>query len=1048
MYRAVPAHVDLPAMERAILDRWDAEGTFHASLASSEGRPVWVFNEGPPTANGTPGAHHVEARVFKDIFPRYRTMKGYHVPRKAGWDCHGLPVELAVEKELGFTGKGDIERFGIAEFNAKCRESVLRHVDEFNHMTRRMGFWVDMDDAYWTMDSHYIDSVWWSLQRIFDAGLLVQDHRVSPYCPRCGTGLSDHELAQGYQTVVDPSVYVRFPVVDNPLSDRYPGIALLVWTTTPWTLVSNTAVAVNPESTYVVGRTAQGETLVVAQDLAESLLGADATVLERLQGHDLERTRYTAPFDLVDIPDAHFVILADYVTTDDGSGLVHQAPAFGADDLASCRAYGLPVVNPVRADGTFHDDLELVGGKFFKEADEVLVTDLTERGLLAKHVAYEHSYPHCWRCHTPLIYYAQPSWYIKTTAIADQLLRENEKTNWYPPTIKWGRYGDWLRNNVDWALSRNRYWGTPLPIWKCAEDHLTVVGSRAELGELAGRDYTELDPHRPFVDEITIPCRTCGADAQRVPEVIDCWYDSGAMPFAQWGYPHMGVETFEQRYPADYICEAIDQTRGWFYTLMAIGTLVFDESSYKNVVCLGHILDEDGRKMSKHLGNVLEPIPLMDEHGADAVRWFMLASGSPWQSRRVGHAAIGEVVRKVLLTYWNTASFLALYARAAQWSPDQAAAIPPAKDRPALDRWVLSQAHRLSRDVDEALANFDTQLGGRLISTFVDDLSNWYVRRSRRRFWDGDPAALATLDEALRIVTAVMAPYTPFITEQIWQDMVRPTHPDAPSSVHLSPWPTVDEALIDDTLTQQVALVRRIVELGRAARATSGVRTRQPLARALVSASGWTDLPSELVDEVAAELNVASLLPLAQEAGDLVDITVKANFRSLGRRFGAQTQSVAAAITADVQLPERIRLGDSVTITVTGVGEVTIEPDDVIITETPREGWAVASGSGETIALDLHIDDELRRMGLAREIVRVIAEARKAAGLDVSDRIRLRWATDDPELTRALSDHAEDISSEVLAIDFAPGESFPDGVSSSDDELGVTLSILRTQPSE
>ena len=1043
MYRAVPAHVDLPAMERAILDQWDAEGTFHTSLATSEGRPLWVFNEGPPTANGTPGAHHVEARVFKDIFPRYRTMKGYHVPRKAGWDCHGLPVELAVERELGFTGKSDIERYGIAEFNARCRESVLRHVDEFNHMTRRMGFWVDMEDAYWTMDPHYIDSVWWSLQRIFESGLLVQDHRVSPYCPRCGTGLSDHELAQGYETVVDPSVYVRFPVSGGPLAERHPGVALLVWTTTPWTLVSNTAVAVNPESAYVVGRTVDGEILVVAEDLAESLIGADAQILERLSGRDLERTGYTPPFDLVDIPDAHFVILADYVTTDDGSGLVHQAPAFGADDLTSCRAYGLPVVNPVRPDGTFEADLDIVGGRFFKDADAPLVADLTARGLLARHDPYEHSYPHCWRCHTPLIYYAQPSWYIKTTAIADRLLRENEKTNWYPETIKWGRYGDWLRNNVDWALSRNRYWGTPLPIWRCPEGHLTVVGSRAELGELTGRDLRDLDPHRPFVDEITVACRTCGATAQRVPEVIDCWYDSGAMPFAQWGYPHMGVETFEQRYPADYICEAIDQTRGWFYTLMAIGTLVFDESSYKNVVCLGHILDEDGRKMSKHLGNVLEPIPLMDDHGADAVRWFMLASGSPWQSRRVGHAAIGEVVRKVLLTYWNTASFLSLYARAAQWSPDDPGAVPPPQDRPALDRWVLSQAHRLARDVDDALDNFDTQRGGRLISAFVDDLSNWYVRRSRRRFWEGDPAALATLDEALRIVTAVMAPYTPFITERIWQDMVRPTRPQAASSVHLSPWPTVDDTLIDDTLTEQVALIRRIVELGRAARSSSGVRTRQPLARALVSAAGWTDLPAELVDEVAAELNVADVLPLAHEAGELVDVSVKANFRSLGRRFASSTPSVAEAITSDVDLPARLRSGEPVTIEVPGIGEVSVEPDDVIITETPREGWAVARGNGETIALDLHIDDALRRLGLAREAVRAIAEARKAAGLDISDRIRLQWATDDPDLAAALTDHADYIAAEVLAVDFAPGEPSDGGHLSTDEDLGVRLSIER-----
>lgn len=1043
MYRAVSAHVDLPAMERSILDLWSTDDTFHMSLAASEGRPLWVFNEGPPTANGTPGTHHVEARAFKDIFPRYRTMKGYHVPRKAGWDCHGLPVELAVEKELGFSGKKDIENFGIAEFNEKCRTSVLRHVDEFDQMTRRMGFWVDMNDAYWTMDPHYIESVWWSLQKIHEKGLLVQDHRVSPYCPRCGTGLSDHEIAQGYEDVVDPSVFVRFPVRDGDLAQKYPGIALLVWTTTPWTLVSNTAVAVNPNSTYVIGRTATGETLVVAEDLAENLLGEGAEILDRMAGTDLERTPYERPFDLIDIPDAHYVILADYVTTDDGSGLVHQAPAFGADDLISCRSYGLPVVNPVRPDGTFDEGIPLVGGAFFKDADEVLVADLRQRGLLERHVPYEHSYPHCWRCHTPLIYYAQPSWYIKTTAIKDELLRENEKTNWYPETIKWGRYGDWLRNNVDWALSRNRYWGTPLPIWRCSEGHLTVVGSRAELSELSGTDVSDVDPHRPYVDEITLDCRECGSLAQRVPEVIDCWYDSGAMPFAQWGYPHQGVETFEERYPADYICEAIDQTRGWFYTLMAVGTLVFDESSYKNVVCLGHILDEDGRKMSKHLGNVLEPIPLMDEHGADALRWFMLASGSPWQARRVGHAAIGEVVRKVLLTYWNTASFLSLYARAAQWSPDDPGSVLPPAQRPALDRWVLSEAHRLARDVDAALENFDTQRGGRLISTFVDDLSNWYVRRSRRRFWDGDPSALATLDEALRIVTLVMAPYTPFITEQVWQDMVRPVTPDAPMSVHMAQWPVADEDLIDDALAEQVNLVRRVVELGRAARASSSVRTRQPLARALVSASGWAQMPEELVAEIAAELNVGELLALAEGAGDLVDVSIKANFRSLGKRFGKSTPLIAASIAEDPDLPQRLRGESPASIDVPGVGVITLEPDDVIVTETPREGWAVASSAGETVALDLHITDELRRAGLAREVIRVLQEARKSAGFDVSDRIAVRWSTADGDLAAAITEHASMISSEVLSPDFAEGSSLPDSYSGEQSEIGLGFSLCR-----
>ncbi|MBU6311557.1 MAG: isoleucine--tRNA ligase [Actinomycetales bacterium] len=1042
MYRQVPAHVDLPAMEREILDLWASEDVFHQSVAQSEGHPLWVFYEGPPTANGTPGTHHVEARVFKDIFPRYRTMKGYHVPRKAGWDCHGLPVELAVEKELGFTGKKDIEEFGIAEFNAKCRESVLRHVDEFDQMTRRMGFWVDMDDAYWTMAPAYVESVWWSLKQIFDKGLLVQDYRVTPYCPRCGTGLSDHELAQGYETVVDPSVYVRFPVTEGPLAERHPGVNLLVWTTTPWTLVSNTAVAVKPEAAYVVARTADGETLVVAEDLAPSLLGEGYDVLERLTGRDLERTPYQRPFDLVEIPDAHYVILADYVTTDDGSGLVHQAPAFGADDLATCRAYGLPVVNPVRPDGTFEPDLPLVGGTFFKKADDVLVDDLKARGLLAKHVGYEHAYPHCWRCHTPLIYYAQPSWYIRTTAIKDALLRENEETNWFPGTIKWGRYGDWLTNNVDWALSRNRYWGTPLPIWRCDEGHLTAIGSLAELGEKAGRDLTALDPHRPFVDDITFACPECGGTATRVPEVIDCWYDSGAMPFAQWGYPHRGQDTFDARYPADFICEAIDQTRGWFYTLMAIGTLVFDDSSYKNVVCLGHILDEDGRKMSKHLGNVLEPISLMDEHGADAVRWFMLASGSPWQARRVGHAAIQEVVRKVLLTYWNTASFLSLYARAADWSPG--GPVPPIADRPPMDRWLLSEAHRLARDVDAALESFDTQRAGRLIAAFVDDMSNWYVRRTRRRFWDGDSAALATLDEALRIVTLIMAPFTPFVTERVWQDMVRPANADAAPSVHLAAWPTVDAAVIDDVLAEQVALVRRTVELGRAARAASSVRTRQPLARALVSAPGWTALPHDLVTEVASELNVLDMSSLSDSEGNLVDVTAKANFRSLGKRFGKQTPTVADAIAAAdaAVLAAALREGEA-SVDVPGMGPVTVTAEDVVVTETPREGWSVASGEGETVALDLHLTAELRRLGTAREAIRLIQEARKNAGLDISDRIVLAWSTDNDEVALALREHGEHIAGEVLATSFAEGTPSAQDFSGADLDLGLEFSLRK-----
>ena len=1015
MYRPVPAQVDLPALEHEVLEMWEREGVFAASVAQSQGRPPWVFYEGPPTANGTPGTHHVEARVFKDVFPRYRTMKGFHVPRQAGWDCHGLPVELFVEKELGFTGKQDIEAYGVAEFNARCRESVLRHVDEFTEMTTRMGYWVDTDSAYWTMDPNYIQSVWWSLKQIFDKGLLVQDHRVAPYCPRCGTGLSDHELAQGYETVIDPSVYVRFPVTDTNFLRSYPGAAFLVWTTTPWTLVSNTAVAVKPTAQYAVVKTVDGETLVVAVALLDQVFTEPVTVLSTMPGTELERLTYRRPFDYVEIPDAHYVVLADYVTTEDGTGLVHQAPAFGADDLLTCRAYGLPVVNPVLPDGHFAPDLPVVGGQFFKKADAGLITTLSAAGLMFRHVEYEHSYPHCWRCHTPLIYYAQPSWYIRTTAIKDQLLEQNEKTNWFPGSIKWGRYGDWLNNNVDWALSRNRYWGTPLPIWRCPDGHLTAVASMAELSELAGVDVSAIDPHRPYVDDITMPCPTCGLTANRVPEVIDCWYDSGAMPFAAVGYPLQNADSFRAQYPADFICEAIDQTRGWFYTLMAIGTLVFEESSYKNVVCLGHILDEDGRKMSKHLGNVLEPIGLMNEHGADAVRWFMLASGSPWQARRVGHAAIGDVVRKTLLTYWNTVSFLSLYARLSQWEPSAPA--PDPSQRPVIDRWVISEANQLARDVDLALEAFDTQRAGRLLSTFIDNLSNWYVRRSRRRFWDGDPAALATLHEALRTATLCLAPFTPFITERVWQDLFRSTDPSAPKSVHLATWPEVSAEAIDEQLGTDMALVRRIVELGRAARASSGVRTRQPLGRALVSATGWSELSAQLREQICEELNISTLESLDDGGAGLVDTSVKANFRSLGQRFGKQTPAVADAIAASdpAALLAEVRANGSTTLTVSELGDVSIAEGDVVITETPREGWAVAADAGESIALDLTITDDLRRAGLAREIVRAIQEARKNSGLDVADRISVYWSSADEDVLATMSEHGEMIGAEVLA---------------------------------
>ena len=1032
--RPVPAQIDLPAMERSILDFWREHSIFEASTTARQDAAPWTFYEGPPTANGMPGTHHIEARVFKDVFPRYQTMKGKYVTRKAGWDCHGLPVEIAVEKELGFTGKGDIEKYGIAAFNDKCRDSVTRHVDAFTNMTNRMGFWVDFDQAYWTMAPEYVESVWWSLKEIWKKGLLVQDHRVAPYCPRCGTGLSDHELAQGYETVTDPSVYVRFPVTSGELAEL--GAALLVWTTTPWTLVSNTAIAVNPDVDYVVAEVIvedSREVLVVAEPLISALSG-EVKILKTIKGKDLERVTYKRPLDLIDIPDSHFVVLANYVTTEDGTGLVHQSPAFGADDLAVCRAYGLPVVNPIAPNGTFLSDVPLVGGLFFKDADKTLVKELKSRGVLYKHQPYEHPYPHCWRCHTALIYYAQPSWYIRTTSIKDELIRENDQTDWHPETIKTGRYGDWLNNNIDWALSRNRYWGTPLPIWRCEDKHEVCVDSLKELGALAGKELSNLDPHRPFVDDITFPCATCNKEMVRVPEVIDCWYDSGAMPFAQWGYPHKpgSVEKFKAAYPADFICEAIDQTRGWFYTLMTIGTLVFDKSSYKSVLCLGHILDKDGRKMSKHLGNVIEPISLMDQHGADAVRWYMLAAGSPWSARRVGHDAISDVVRKTLLTYWNTISFHTLYAQSSNFDISQ---IPAVKDRSMMDHWILSELNSLVAEVDLAYSEFDSQSAGKALARFIDDLSNWYVRRSRRRFWDGDLAALGTLHECLVTLTQLLSPMVPFITEHVWQEMVKPADASAADSVHLTDFPIADKSLVNLELNAQVAMTRRVVELGRAARAESAIKIRQPLQRALISAPGWAKLPSDMREQIADELNVIDLADIADADGDLVNISVKANFKSLGAKYGKDVQEISKAIAAldATTLVKTLRASAS-----TKVATWEIELGDLVVTEVPKSGWMVASHEGESVALDLALSQTLIDAGNVREVIRYIQERRKGDGFEISDRIKVRWNAD-AAIVAAISQSASHISDEVLALEFTHDASLPAG----DNELQISAELIK-----
>ncbi|HLU33603.1 MAG TPA: isoleucine--tRNA ligase [Natronosporangium sp.] len=1019
MYEPLPPGVDLPAMEREILAWWRERDVFRRSLAQTADGPRWIFYEGPPTANGAPGIHHVEARAFKDAFPRYRTMKGYHVPRRAGWDCHGLPVELEVEKALGLTSKPEIEDYGIAAFNQRCRESVLTYVDAWVRMSERMGYWVDFDRAYRTMDAPYIESLWWALKQIYHKGLLVEDHRVAPYCPRCQTALSSHELGQpgAYVDIVSPSAYVRLPITDGAWAGD--AADLLVWTTTPWTLVSNTAVAVHPEVTYVLARHEQHDRgLVVAEPLLRAALGEGWRPVDRRPGRELAGVRYAPAFTLIDVPGPRVVVGADFVTTDEGTGLVHLAPAFGADDLAAANAHQLPVVNPVGPDGRFSPRVPLVGGERFQDADQPLLADLRDRGRLYREEAYQHPYPHCWRCGHALLYYAMPSWYIRTTAIKDELIAENERTTWYPASIKHGRYGDWLRNNVDWALSRSRYWGTPLPIWRCGRDHVTCVGSLAELGDLTGRDLSGLDPHRPFVDEITFACPTCGEPCRRVLDVVDVWFDSGAMPFAQFGAPHRNAEEFAESYPAQFICEAIDQTRGWFYTLMAVGTLVYGRNSYEHVVCVGLLLDAEGRKMSKRLGNVLEPIPLMERHGADAVRWFMLAAGSPWNDRRIGHDALAEIVRKTLLTYWNTAAFLTMYGRAAGWTPTPGGApggdTSPPTPQPILDRWLRSALAVLITEVDQAMAAFDSQRAARRLAEFIDDLSNWYVRRSRRRFWEGDPAALATLHECLDALTRLMAPLTPFIAERIWRAVVAPTDPHAPDSVHLARWPE-PTAEADPHLSHQMGLVRRLVEVGRAARAASGVKTRQPLSRALIIAPGWDALPAELRAEIADELNVSTLATL-DDAATVVDFAVRPRFRALGRRFGRRTPAVAAAIRgADpAAVAAALQASGEVTLTVDGEEE-SLGPEEIEVTQRPRSGWFVATEDGLTVALDLEITPELRRAGIARDVIRLVQQARKDTGLRITDRITLGWSAAG-ETAAAIREHEEHIRAEVLAL--------------------------------
>jgi isoleucyl-tRNA synthetase len=1022
-----------PELEERVLQRWRDGDVFERSLANREGAEVWSFYEGPPTANGRPGSHHVLARVFKDVYPRYRTMCGYRVPRKAGWDCHGLPVELEVEKQLGISSKQEIEQLGIAEFNRRCRESVFEYVEEWNRLTERIGFWIDLDDPYVTLDDPYIESVWWSLRRLWDDGRLYEGHKVVPYCPRCGTALSSHEVAQGYEDVEDPSIYVRFPLLAEDGSES--GECLLVWTTTPWTLPGNVAAAVAPDVSYVRARIGE-ETLILAEPLVEKVLGEGAEIAGRFPGSALVGRRYRGPvFALEDGgPVAAFRVLAgDFVTTEDGTGIVHLAPAFGEDDYAVAAANGLfdptehaSLYNPVGLDGRFDRRVEGFEGKFVKdpEVTAALIADLDRRGLLFRAQVYEHAYPHCWRCGTPLLYYAKSSWYVATSQAREQLLANNEQIGWHPEHIKHGRFGKWLENNVDWALSRDRYWGTPLPIWECGGegcDGRFCAGSVAELRERSQGEVPE-DLHRPYIDAVTVECERCGGEMRRVESVIDTWYDSGAMPFAQLHYPFENEAEFEQRFPADFICEAIDQTRGWFYTLLAESTLLFGTSSYRNCVCLGHIQDPEGQKMSKSRGNVVEPWDVIAAHGADAFRWYYLTAQQPWSGYRFSVETVGESVRQFLLTLWNTYSFWVLYANAEDLGPaDFLGAPEPAND---LDRWALSRLQATTATVRERMDEFDCTAAGRAIAEYVEELSNWYVRLSRRRFWDGDRAAFATLRHCLLETAALLAPFVPFLADEIHVNLAGGAQKEAgdlPDSVHLRDYPELDAALADPELEAGMEAVRLTVELGRAARAQAKAKVRQPLRRAVIVANESERAAIEARAElVTAELNVKELDFVRDEA-DLVSYTAKPNYRALGPRFGKRMPQVAAAVAAlDAAHVARVMAGG-------GEIGINVEGDDE---------------AGHAVALQLELDEELRREGRAREIVHAVQIARKDAGLEITDRIELALGGDE-ELLAAARAHEQYVAGEVLATSVSY-EGAADGAAAKIDGCELSIGISRS----
>ena len=1041
MFEKVSPNLDFLSREQEVIRFWNENNIFKKSIDQREGNEVFTFFDGPPTANGKPHIGHIETRAIKDLIPRYQTMKGKKVLRKAGWDTHGLPVELEVEKLLGLDGKEQIEQYGIEPFIKECKKSVWKYKGEWEKMSERVGYWADMDNPYITYDDNYIESVWWSLKKIADKGLLYKGHKIVPYCPRCGTALSSHEVSQGYKEVKERSAVVRFKVRDQENTYIY------AWTTTPWTLPSNVALCVNPVETYA-RFDCEGRTVIMGDALIEKVLGdKEITNKTTFPGSELVGLKYEPLFDfqpaaLGNVPNAANawqVVADDYVTMTDGTGVVHQAPAFGEDDARVGREHNIPMLQLVNPRGEMTAETPWAG-VFVKKADPLILKQLEEEDKLVDAPYFTHDYPFCWRCDTPLIYYARSTWFIKMTAVHDQLMANNRTVNWFPDNIKEGRFGNFLDNVIDWGLSRERYWGTPLPVWVCECGHMHVIGSRAELKELGHNVPDDLELHRPYIDAVTLTCPKCGKTMHRTPEVIDCWYDSGSMPFAQWHYPFENKETFEENFPANFISEAIDQTRGWFYTLMAISTLIFDRSPFENCVVMGHVQDAEGQKMSKHKGNVIDPWDVLNRQGADAVRWYFYACCSPWLPKRFSHELVSEMQSKFMGTLWNTYAFFAMYASIDDYRPEALKADPA--DFTLMDKWVLSKLNSLVKFVDEGMAQYRITETARAIQSFVDELSNWYVRLSKQRFWGkewtGDKkAAYETLYTVLVTLCKLAAPYIPFMTETMYQNLVVGNVAGAPESVHLCDFPTADDAWIDTALEEKMEEVAAAVQLGRACRNTANIKVRQALSTLYVKGA---ELDEEFAALIRSELNVEEVRFIS-DARAFTTYQIKPQMRTLGPRYGKLLGKIGAYLkevdgNAFVDAFEK---GETVKFEIDGT-MVELAQDDCLISPAQKPGFVAETDRDMTVVIDTNLTPELIEKGFVREVISKLQTMRKEAGFDVVDRICVTYRTTDV-LAPVLAANADTIAEAVLATKFEQGDA-PEGASAREWNINGEKALL------